>query len=52
MVHTKSGEKLTMFLGIIDILQHYTTKKKLEHRWKAVIHDGVSVCFTSSRSSD
>ena len=37
----KDGEPLVMFVGVIDILQHYEMKKKLEHTWKALIHDGV-----------
>ena len=36
------GERLLLFIGIIDILQSYRLKKKLEHTWKAMIHDGVS----------
>jgi hypothetical protein len=43
------GERLLLFIGIIDILQSYRLKKKLEHTWKAMIHDGVS--FTSLLSS-
>lgn len=40
------GERLLLFIGIIDILQSYRLKKKLEHTWKAMIHDGVcSVSF-------
>ncbi|XP_046399267.1 phosphatidylinositol 4-phosphate 5-kinase type-1 beta-like isoform X11 [Ischnura elegans] len=37
------GERLLMFLGIIDILQSYRLKKKLEHTWKSMIHDGDTV---------
>ena len=29
-------------MGIIDILQNYRLKKKLEHAMKAMVHDGVS----------
>ena len=36
------GERLLLFVGIIDILQSYRLKKKLEHTWKSMIHDGVS----------
>lgn len=36
------GERLLLFLGVIDILQSYRLKKKLEHTWKSMIHDGVS----------
>lgn len=35
------GERLLVFLGIIDILQNYRLEKKLEHTLKALIHDGV-----------
>lgn len=35
------GERLLLFIGIIDILQSYRLKKKLEHTWKSMIHDGV-----------
>ena len=35
------GERLLLFLGIIDILQSYRLVKKLEHTLKAMIHDGV-----------
>uniref|UniRef100_A0A0P4ZSY0 Phosphatidylinositol 4-phosphate 5-kinase type-1 beta n=1 Tax=Daphnia magna TaxID=35525 RepID=A0A0P4ZSY0_9CRUS len=37
------GERLLIFLGIIDILQSYRLKKKLEHTLKAMIHDGDTV---------
>ncbi|KAK6618507.1 Phosphatidylinositol 4-phosphate 5-kinase type-1 alpha [Polyplax serrata] len=37
------GERLLLFMGIIDILQSYRLKKKLEHTWKAMIHDGDTV---------
>lgn len=36
------GERLLLFVGIIDILQSYRLKKKLEHTFKSLIHDGVS----------
>ena len=36
------GERLLLYLGIIDILQSYRIRKKLEHTFKAIIHDGVS----------
>lgn len=41
------GERLLVFLGIIDILQSYRLKKKLEHTLKAMIHDGVYFSLTS-----
>ncbi|XP_035209388.1 putative PIP5K1A and PSMD4-like protein, partial [Stegodyphus dumicola] len=37
------GEHLLLFLGIIDILQSFRLKKKLEHTWKSVLHDGDTV---------
>ncbi|XP_043283767.1 phosphatidylinositol 4-phosphate 5-kinase type-1 alpha-like isoform X13 [Venturia canescens] len=37
------GERLLLFVGIIDILQSYRLKKKLEHTWKSMIHDGDTV---------
>nr|XP_005999461.1 PREDICTED: phosphatidylinositol 4-phosphate 5-kinase type-1 beta isoform X2 [Latimeria chalumnae] len=48
------GERLLLFLGIIDILQSYRLMKKLEHSWKALVYDGDSVsvhrpCFYADR---
>ncbi|XP_042292598.1 phosphatidylinositol 4-phosphate 5-kinase type-1 alpha-like [Thunnus maccoyii] len=37
------GERLLVYIGIIDILQSYRLVKKLEHSWKALIHDGDTV---------
>lgn len=37
------GERLLLFLGLIDILQSYRLNKKLEHTFKAIIHDGDTV---------
>lgn len=39
------GERLLLFLGVIDILQSYRLKKKLEHTWKSMFSDGVIVVF-------
>ncbi|KAL2087381.1 hypothetical protein ACEWY4_016209 [Coilia grayii] len=36
-------EKLLIFLGIIDILQSYRFIKKVEHSWKALVHDGDTI---------
>ncbi|XP_074020482.1 phosphatidylinositol 4-phosphate 5-kinase type-1 alpha [Numenius arquata] len=36
------GERLLLYIGIIDVLQSYRFVKKLEHSWKALVHDGVS----------
>uniref|UniRef100_A0A0K8TLL4 Putative phosphatidylinositol-4-phosphate 5-kinase n=1 Tax=Tabanus bromius TaxID=304241 RepID=A0A0K8TLL4_TABBR len=46
---SEKGERLLLFIGIIDILQSYRLKKKLEHTFKSMIHDGntVSVCRPS-----
>jgi hypothetical protein len=35
------GERLLLYLGIIDILQSYRIRKKLEHTLKAIILDAV-----------
>uniref|UniRef100_A0AAQ6IU66 PIPK domain-containing protein n=1 Tax=Anabas testudineus TaxID=64144 RepID=A0AAQ6IU66_ANATE len=37
------GERLLLYIGIIDILQSYRLVKKLEHSWKALVHDGDTV---------
>lgn len=37
------GERLLIYMGIIDILQSYRLVKKLEHSWKAFVHDGDTV---------
>ncbi|XP_056598795.1 phosphatidylinositol-4-phosphate 5-kinase, type I, gamma b isoform X2 [Triplophysa dalaica] len=37
------GERLLLFIGIIDILQSYRLIKKFEHTWKALVHDGDTV---------
>ncbi|XP_037649594.1 phosphatidylinositol 4-phosphate 5-kinase type-1 alpha-like isoform X1 [Sebastes umbrosus] len=37
------GERLLVYIGIIDILQSYRFVKKLEHSWKALVHDGDTV---------
>uniref|UniRef100_A0A914HUE0 PIPK domain-containing protein n=1 Tax=Globodera rostochiensis TaxID=31243 RepID=A0A914HUE0_GLORO len=41
------GERLIIYLGIIDILQSYRLFKKLEHTWKSVLHDGESISVTN-----
>ncbi|KAK2710907.1 hypothetical protein QYM36_012169 [Artemia franciscana] len=40
---TKNGDCLALYLGIIDILQKYNLKKKLEHWLKSVITDGKTL---------
>ena len=42
------GERLLLYLGVIDILQSYRMAKKLEHVFKAIIHDGVSAFCLST----
>ncbi|XP_064596503.1 phosphatidylinositol 4-phosphate 5-kinase type-1 alpha-like isoform X2 [Liolophura sinensis] len=37
------GERLLLYIGIIDILQSYRLKKKLEHSMKAILTDGDTV---------
>jgi 1-phosphatidylinositol-4-phosphate 5-kinase len=37
------GERLLIYFGIIDILQSYRLKKRLEHAFKKLITDGVSL---------
>ncbi|CAG5885974.1 unnamed protein product [Menidia menidia] len=37
------GDRLLVYMGIIDILQSYRFVKKLEHSWKALVHDGDTV---------
>ncbi|XP_053558502.1 phosphatidylinositol 4-phosphate 5-kinase type-1 beta [Bombina bombina] len=37
------GERLLLFMGIIDILQSYRLIKRLEHSWKALVYDGDTV---------
>ncbi|XP_059898762.1 phosphatidylinositol 4-phosphate 5-kinase type-1 alpha-like isoform X2 [Gadus macrocephalus] len=37
------GERLLLYIGIIDILQSYRLVKKIEHSWKALVHDGDTV---------
>ncbi|XP_072216377.1 phosphatidylinositol 4-phosphate 5-kinase type-1 beta isoform X2 [Excalfactoria chinensis] len=37
------GEKLLLFMGIIDILQSYRLMKRLEHSWKALVYDGDTI---------
>ncbi|OQV12309.1 Phosphatidylinositol 4-phosphate 5-kinase type-1 gamma [Hypsibius exemplaris] len=43
------GERLLLFMGVIDILQCYKLRKKMEHTVKSVVLDGdsISVCHPS-----
>lgn len=38
---TANGQRLALYVGIIDILQSYALRKKLEHRLKVVMTKGV-----------
>jgi len=40
---THKGDRVVMYVGLIDILQSYSLSKKLEHTVKAMIHDGDTV---------
>ncbi|XP_010866245.2 phosphatidylinositol 4-phosphate 5-kinase type-1 alpha [Esox lucius] len=40
---TAKGERMLVYIGIIDILQSYRFAKKIEHSWKALVHDGDTV---------
>ena len=44
-----SGDRLFLFIGIIDILQSYRMVKKMEHTLKAVVIDAVSLHCTLSQ---
>jgi len=39
----KKGERLWVYVGIIDILVEYRTRKKLEHAYKSLVYDGKTV---------
>ncbi|EGT32867.1 hypothetical protein CAEBREN_31760 [Caenorhabditis brenneri] len=38
-----NGDRLVLYLGIIDILQNYRLLKKMEHTWKSILHDGDTI---------
>ena len=38
---TSDGKRVLLFVGIIDILQSYRLKKKLEHTFKSIYADKV-----------
>jgi 1-phosphatidylinositol-4-phosphate 5-kinase len=40
-----AGDRLLLFIGIIDILQCYRAKKKLEHAFKSMFADSVRLYF-------
>ncbi|CAF4382469.1 unnamed protein product [Rotaria sp. Silwood2] len=43
---TADGQRLYLYVGIIDILQSYQLRKKIEHRFKSVITDGSQISVT------
>ena len=40
---SSNGDRLLVYLGIIDILQNYRLKKKFEHTLKSMITDGNKI---------
>lgn len=38
-----SSEEVVLYFGLIDILQTYRTRKKVEHFVKRLLHDGNAV---------
>jgi len=44
---TADGERLLLYVGIIDILQSYQIRKKLEHTFKSVLTDGTQISVTN-----
>ncbi|KAI0977954.1 hypothetical protein GJ496_011418 [Pomphorhynchus laevis] len=40
---TSSGDHLFLFIGIIDILQSYNTRKRMEHVLKSVLNDPYTI---------
>ncbi|KJE90972.1 phosphatidylinositol-4-phosphate 5-kinase [Capsaspora owczarzaki ATCC 30864] len=47
LAYTDKKERCIIFLGIIDILQQYQLKKRLEHSFKALLYDGEAVSVTN-----
>lgn len=39
---TANGQRLSLYIGIIDILQSYEIRKRIEHTFKSVMTDGVN----------
>lgn len=39
----ENKQRLILFVGIIDVLQDYGFKKKMEHKLKSIIHDGNTI---------
>ncbi|KAL7064812.1 hypothetical protein AAHC03_05296 [Spirometra sp. Aus1] len=44
---SRSGDRLFLYIGIIDILQSYRVIKKMEHTLKSVVTDGETVSVTN-----
>ncbi|CAF2614864.1 unnamed protein product [Rotaria sp. Silwood2] len=44
---TARGQRLLLYVGIIDILQSYHIRKKLEHTFKSVLTDGNQISVTN-----
>ncbi|CAF1932697.1 unnamed protein product [Rotaria magnacalcarata] len=44
---TAQGQRLLLYVGIIDILQSYHIRKKLEHTFKSVLTDGNQISVTN-----
>lgn len=45
------GERLLLYIGIIDTLQSYRFAKKLEHTFKSMVADGVSIILFLTKQS-
>ncbi|CAF4327227.1 unnamed protein product [Rotaria socialis] len=46
---TADGQRVYLYVGIIDILQSYQLRKKLEHTFKSVLTDGSQISVTHPR---
>ncbi|CAF1203452.1 unnamed protein product, partial [Didymodactylos carnosus] len=44
---TASGQRLLLYIGIIDILQSYRLRKQLEHTFKSVLTDASTISVTN-----
>ena len=43
VAYSDQGEKVYLFVGVIDVLQNYGRMKKLEHNYKAMVYNGDEV---------
>jgi len=41
------GERLLLYIGIIDILQSYRLTKRLEHAMKSIVYDAVCLLVSA-----